>query len=76
MLMANTPRAKVTFTRLPNLVKVAPAQHAAWITVYQEYARIVANGTYGHLLTNKPDNVIWMMYENFSSLSLFINGPE
>jgi hypothetical protein len=37
---------------------------------------IVANRAYGHLLTDKPDNVIQMMYTNFSNLSLFIDGPK
>jgi hypothetical protein len=42
-------QAKASYSHPANLVKVAHAQQAAWITVHQEYATIVANGTYGQL---------------------------
>jgi hypothetical protein len=31
-------------------------------------------GIYGRVNCDKPDNVVWVMYKNFSSLSLFVMG--
>jgi hypothetical protein len=59
-----------------NLVEMAHVQQAAQLTVHNKYTMIRAGGTYGQLQYKKPDNVIWMMYENFSSLSHFTKGPK
>jgi hypothetical protein len=75
-LNTHTPRAKVLFTCPTNQVQVACTQQVARMMVHQEYATQIANGTYGHLLIDKPDNGIQMMYKNFSSLSLLIDGPK
>jgi hypothetical protein len=31
-------------------------------------------GVYGRVNCDKPDNVVWVMYKNFSSLTLFAMG--
>jgi hypothetical protein len=31
-------------------------------------------GVYGRVNCDEPDNVVWVMYKNFSSLSLFVMG--
>jgi hypothetical protein len=48
---------------------------AAWEFVQREYTARESNGLYGHISTSKPDDVICIMYENFSSLGLFAMGP-
>ncbi len=59
-----------------NWVKVAHVQNAARTLVWQEYASSEAKGAYGGILSDKPDNVVRMMYKNFSSLSIFADGPQ
>jgi hypothetical protein len=59
-----------------NWVKVAHVQNAARTLVWQDYASSEAKGSYGRILSNKPNNVVRMMYKNFSSLSIFADGPH
>jgi hypothetical protein len=33
-----------------------------------------AKGIYGRISCDKPNNVVWVTYENFSSLGLFVKG--
>ena len=68
-LAANGHQAPVT-----NQVEVARVQGAARSSVVREYARATDEGAYGWVPQDKPDNVIRMMYENFSSLSVFATG--
>jgi hypothetical protein len=55
-------------------VAIACANLAAQELVRQECAEMVSKGPYGCIITSKPDNTIWIMYKNFSSLSLFAVG--
>jgi hypothetical protein len=54
----------------------AYADRAARQSVSHELSTLTANGSYGCLSKDKPDNVVRLMYENFSSLSLFVEGPK
>jgi hypothetical protein len=56
-------------------VAIARANLAAQESVHQECTEMASKGPYGCIITSKPDNTIWIMYENFSSLSLFAVGP-
>jgi hypothetical protein len=56
-----------------NRVKVARVQNSARTLVWQDYVSSEAKRAYGRILVDKPDNVARMMYENFSSLSIFAN---
>ncbi len=42
--------------------------------VRQDYAAAEANGMYGQLPKDKLDNIVRVMYENFSSLCVFMEG--
>ena len=55
---------------------VAHAEQAARQSVFHELSTLTANGSYGCLSKDKPDNVVRLMYKNFSSLSLFVEGPK
>jgi hypothetical protein len=55
---------------------LAYADHAARQSVSHELSTLTANGSYGCLSEDKPDNVVCLMYENFLSLSLFVEGPK
>jgi hypothetical protein len=55
---------------------VACIEQATRHTVHQEHTSIIANGAYGQLPYKTPENVVCMMYEIFSSLSLFVKGPK
>jgi hypothetical protein len=68
--------AQVMMCHPGNWVKVAHVQNAARTLVWQDYASSEAKGSYGRILSNKPNNVVRMMYENFSSLPIFANGPQ
>ena len=61
---------------LGNSMAVAHAEQAARQSVFHELSTLTANGSYGSLSKDKPDNVVRLMYENFSSLSLFVEGPK
>jgi hypothetical protein len=63
-------------TAIGNLVEMVHIQQAEQLTVHNKYTTIRAGRTYGQLQHKKSDNVIWMMYENFSSLSLFTEGSK
>ncbi len=66
-----------TFSYPPsNFVKEACVEQAAWQSIYQEYSTMTTKGAYGFLSCDKPDNVVCMMYKNFSSLLLFAKGPK
>ena len=55
---------------------VAQSDKSARHSVEQEYATQVTDGEYGSLTKEKPDDSIRLLYENFSSLSLFSEGPR
>jgi hypothetical protein len=59
-----------------NFVKEACVKQAAWQSIYQEHLAMTTKGAYGFLSCDKPDDVVCMMYENFSSLLLFVEGPK
>ena len=59
-----------------NSMAVAYAEQAARQSVYHELSTLTANGSDGCLSQVKPDNVVRLMYENFSCLSLFVQGPK
>jgi hypothetical protein len=48
------------------------AQHGVWSVL----ADLMMEGKYGQLEIVKPDNTIRIMFENFSSLHLFVLGKE
>ncbi len=57
-----------------NTVEIARADQDARESVRREYAAMEANGLYGKISCKKPDDTIRIMFENFSSLSLFTTG--
>ncbi len=59
---------------IPSTFLTPAANRAARESVHQEYEAMEASGVYGRIESDKPDNVIRVMYENFSSLSLFTKG--
>jgi len=61
---------------LGNSMAAAYAKQVAQQSVYHELSTLTANGSYGCLSKDKLDNVVCLMYENFSSLSLFVEGPK
>jgi hypothetical protein len=61
---------------LGNFVKEARIEQAAWQSICQEHLTITTKGAYGFLSCDKPHNVVCMMYKNFSSLLLFVEGPK
>jgi hypothetical protein len=65
---------RATFLHPGNRVKVGCIQNLARTLVWQEYASSEAKGAYGRILVDKPNNFSRMMYENFSSLSIFSDG--
>jgi hypothetical protein len=67
----NTPAATQRLS-----LAVAQSEKAARHSVEHEYASQVANGAYGLLTKDKPDDSIRLLYENFSSLALFAEGPR
>jgi hypothetical protein len=61
------PTTKSVTTGWANLVAQA--------SVHREYAATEATGVYSRMSCDKPDDVVRIMYENFSSLSIFTLGP-
>jgi hypothetical protein len=55
-------------------VAMARMNIGACTTVQREYVAIEKERLYGGILKEKPDNVVWVMFENFSSLGLFVEG--
>jgi hypothetical protein len=70
------PRSMANHPPPGNLVKIVRVQQAAQLTIHNEYATMRTGQKYGQLPKEKPNNVIWFMYKNFSSLSLFTKGPK
>jgi hypothetical protein len=66
--------AQATVCHPGNWVKFAHVQNAARTVVWQEYASSEAKGVYRWIASDKPNNVVCMMYKNFSSLSIFADG--
>jgi hypothetical protein len=58
-----------------NSVTTAWANLVAQALVHCKYATMEATGVYGRVSCDKPDDVVRIMYENFSSLSIFTPGP-
>jgi hypothetical protein len=58
-----------------NGVAMARADLDARESVRREYVAMEANGLYGRISCDKPDDTVRIMFENFSSLSLFTTGP-
>jgi hypothetical protein len=65
---SSTTRLKAT------ALEISLATWAAWESVWCKYDTVEATGVYGHIACGKPDDVIHVMYENFSSLSVFSTG--
>jgi hypothetical protein len=64
-----SPSARSSFT-----VDMACANLTAQESVRREYSTGKDTGPYGRISISKPDNVAWILYKNFSSLSLFLVG--
>jgi hypothetical protein len=63
-----TPPLKAT------ALEISLATRAAWELVRREHKATERSGVYGRVALKKPDDAIRVMYENFSSLSLFATG--
>jgi hypothetical protein len=48
----------------------------ACTSVQRDYATTEGSGVYGGILRDKLNNVVWLMYANFSSLGMFALGPS
>jgi hypothetical protein len=59
---------------IPSTFSTPSANRATRESVCRECKAMEASGVYGWIESDKPDNVIRVMYENFSSLSLFAKG--
>jgi hypothetical protein len=68
------PHQAVIKRSITSTLLTPSAIHAARETVHREYKAMEASGVYGWIKSDKPDNVIRVMYETFSSLSLFVEG--
>jgi hypothetical protein len=62
------------FVSTAKVLERAQANMEARESVRQEYSLMESNGVYGNIPVIKPDDSIWLMYENFSSLSVFSVG--
>ncbi len=60
---------------LPHSVSTAQANLQSQTSMFHKYAALEMNRGYGQIAREKPDNVVRVMYENFSSLGLFTGGP-
>jgi hypothetical protein len=60
---------------LPHSVSFAQANLQAQASVFHNYAALEEKGGYGGIAREKPDDVVRVMYKNFSSLRLFMEGP-
>jgi hypothetical protein len=58
-----------------NSVTTARANLVAQASIHREYAATEATGVYGRVSCDKQDDVVRIMYENFSSLCIFTLGP-
>jgi hypothetical protein len=58
-----------------NSMAIACANLTAQESVGHECTEMASKGSYSCIITSKPDNMIRIMYKNFSSLSLFAMGP-
>ncbi len=56
-------------------ISVTQANQQTWVAVLQEYALGEKAGKYGWRERNRPDDVVQVMYKNFSSLGLFVERP-
>ena len=61
---------------LGNSMAVAHAEQAARQSVFHELSTLTANGSCGCLSKDKLDNVVPLMYKNFSSLSVLPKEQE
>ncbi len=59
---------------VPNPISFACINTAACAAIHQEYVVTGANGIYGQISCEKPDNNIRLMYKNLSSLCIFAKG--
>jgi hypothetical protein len=59
---------------IPSTFLTPSANRATRESVRREYEAMEASGVYGRIESDKPNNIIRVMYENFSSLSLFAKG--
>jgi hypothetical protein len=62
------------FVSTAEALERARANKGAREVVQQEYACKESKGPYRNVLVIKPDDSVWLMYENFSSLSVFSVG--
>jgi hypothetical protein len=68
------PHRAVIKRSIPSTFSTPTANHAARESVRWKYKVMEASGVYGRIESDKPNNVIRLMYEKFSSLSLFAEG--
>jgi hypothetical protein len=68
------PHPAVIKHSIPSTLSTPSANRATRESVRREYKAMEASGVYGRIESDKPDNVIRVMYENFSSLGLFVEG--
>ena len=80
-LIEHTQQRHTQITRLTDkyvpiseVLERARVNREASESVRREYANTESKGVYGNIPRIKPDNSIRLMYENFSSLSVFSTG--
>ncbi len=67
-------RTRSTTNRTVSSLVLLQTNIGTRVTVQQELRTQNNGGVYGRISREKPDNVVCLMYENFSSLSLFVKG--
>jgi hypothetical protein len=67
-------RTRSTSNRTVSSLVLLRTKIGARVTVQQELRALDSGGVYGRISREKPDDVVRLMYENFSSLSLFVKG--
>jgi hypothetical protein len=69
-----TPISK-NCANVPLTIAVTQANQQARAAVQQEYVLVQKASKYGHIERIRLDDVVQVMYKNFSSLELFMEGP-
>ena len=67
-------RTRLITDRTVSSLVLSRTNIGARVTVHQELRAQNNGGVYGRISREKPDDVVCLMYENFSSLSLFVKG--
>jgi hypothetical protein len=67
-------RTRLTSDRTLSSLVLSRTNIGARVTVQRELRALDSGGVYRRILREKPDDVVCLMFENFSSLSLFVKG--